>query len=69
MVESTASDGVEWAGDGDQSETNGRRAWPVLRSASPDPCDGRNPMTDRLCLLGHHAGYHRDEVGAEWLDD
>jgi hypothetical protein len=68
MVESTAQDGVEWAGDGDRPETK-QRSWPVLRSASPDPCDGRNPRTDRLCRLGYHQGYHRDDAGVEWLDD
>lgn len=45
------------------------RGWPILRSAQEVDCDGRNPMTERACVLGHHQGYHRDAAGAEWLDD
>lgn len=47
------------------------KGWPLLRSAQELDCDGdgKNPMTGRLCVLGDHRGYHRDEVGAEWLDD
>ena len=33
------------------------------------PCDSKNPSTGRICVLGHHNGYHRDETGAEWLDE
>jgi hypothetical protein len=47
----------------------GAREWPVLRSAQELACDGRNPHTDELCVLGYHRGPHRDEAGAEWLDD
>jgi len=32
-------------------------------------CDGENPATGRPCLLGQHKGFHRDDAGAEWLDD
>ncbi|MEU8223633.1 hypothetical protein [Kribbella sp. NPDC048915] len=45
------------------------RDWPVLKAAQDFDCDGRNPRTDRDCVLGHHQGYHRDEMGVEWLDD
>jgi hypothetical protein len=69
MVESTASDGVEWASDGDQLTSQSHLGWPELRSSPPDPCEGRNPMTERACRLSHHRGYHRDDTGAEWLDD
>lgn len=43
--------------------------WPILRAAQDIDCDGNNPTTGRRCVLGHHTGYHRDELGAEWLDD
>lgn len=69
MIESTAHDDVEWAGDSDQPDGPTKQAWPDLRSAAPDPCEGRNPMTGRVCRLGYHQGYHRDDTGAEWLDD
>lgn len=54
------------AGQGVEKDSKG---WPILRSAQDLACDGKNLMTGRTCLLGHHAGYHRDETGAEWLDD
>ncbi|TDO45672.1 hypothetical protein EV651_12861 [Kribbella sp. VKM Ac-2571] len=43
--------------------------WPSLRAAQDFDCDGKNPTSGRSCILGHHQGYHRDETGAEWLDD
>jgi len=43
--------------------------WPVLKSATDVTCDGLNPRTDAVCILGHHHGYHRDRTGDEWLDD
>ncbi|TCC19990.1 hypothetical protein E0H50_37850 [Kribbella sindirgiensis] len=43
--------------------------WPELRSSQDLECDGTNPSSKRPCVLGDHQGYHRDEVGAEWLDD
>lgn len=60
--------GVEWGGTGptEPVETD-KRGWVVLRSSPA--CDGRNPMTGRVCLLGDHKGYHRDTAGAEWLED
>jgi len=45
------------------------RKWPVLRSAQDIGCDGLNPHTDEVCLLGQHRGPHRDKAGVEWLDD
>lgn len=45
------------------------KGWPILRAAQDFDCDGRNPATERPCVLGNHRGYHRDEVGVEWLDD
>jgi hypothetical protein len=42
---------------------------PILRVVQDIGCDGENPQTGRSCILGHHHGYHRDETGAEWLDD
>ncbi|MEU4195125.1 hypothetical protein AB0E69_24710 [Kribbella sp. NPDC026611] len=45
------------------------KGWPLLRSAQDFDCDGKHPMTKRSCVLGHHHGYHRDETGAEWLDE
>jgi hypothetical protein len=45
------------------------REWPVLRSAQELDCDGRNPRTDKPCLLGYHQGPHRDAIGEEWLDN
>lgn len=58
--------GVEWTGQpgGDQPHGTG---WPSLRPA--ERCDGENPMTGNPCIIGHHKGYHRDNSGAEWLDD
>lgn len=46
-----------------ECETDGR----ILHAA--EPCDGTNPMTGRPCGMGYHQGYHRDAVGAEWLDE
>lgn len=46
----------------------GKRGWPILHSAA-EPCDGIHPATRRACVLGYHRGFHRDTVGAEWLDD
>lgn len=69
MVESAVGDGVEWAGDSDKPHRQSELGWPELRSAPADPCEGRNPTTKRLCQLGYHQGYHRDDTGAEWLDD
>jgi hypothetical protein len=45
------------------------KGWPILRSAQDLACDGKNPMTGRICVLGDHQGYHRDEIGTEWLDE
>ena len=45
------------------------RGWPILRSAQDLNCDGKNPMTGRICVLGYHQGFHRDDTGVEWLDD
>ena len=59
--------GVEWVGDQDERTASDGRGWPILRAS--DSCDGANPMTGRPCTLGHHAGYHRDTLGAEWLDE
>lgn len=45
--------------------------WPELRSAqevAAEECDGVNPSTNALCVLGYHKGHHRDAAGAEWLD-
>lgn len=58
--------GAEWSGIPDPPKPSGL-GWPELRSAQQ--CDGENPMTGRLCLNGHHQGFHRDDSGAEWLDD
>lgn len=44
------------------------RGWPILRSASTEPCDGAHPATGSPCVLDDHAGYHRDVSGDEWLD-
>ncbi|MDX6281977.1 MAG: hypothetical protein QOH03_3048 [Kribbellaceae bacterium] len=62
----TAHAGVESGGqpDGDQPHGTG---WPSLHPA--ERCDGENPMTGRPCINGDHKGYHRDSLGAEWLDD
>jgi len=43
--------------------------WPILRAAREFTCDGKNPASDRVCLLGHHQGFHRDDTDAQWLDD
>jgi hypothetical protein len=43
--------------------------WPELSASPTEPCDGLNPMTQRPCVLGHHSGYHRDQTGAQWLDE
>jgi hypothetical protein len=51
---------------GPELDTGG---WPILRSAQEIDCDGKNPATGRSCVLGHHNGFHRDELDAEWLDD
>jgi hypothetical protein len=45
------------------------RRWPELKSAKEIACDGKNPMTGRVCILGHHNGFHKDDTGAEWLDE
>ncbi|RZU15918.1 hypothetical protein EV645_3459 [Kribbella rubisoli] len=55
--------------DAKSGTSRGGTSWPTLRAAQDFECDGRNPLTDRVCVLGHHQGFHRDEVGAEWLDD
>jgi hypothetical protein len=57
---------VEWDGEPSEPRPTGL-GWPTLRPA--ERCDGENPMTGRGCINGHHQGYHRDETGAEWLDD
>ena len=54
---------------GQQGVEKDSKGWPILRSAQEFDCDGKNPMTGRICVLGDHQGYHRDEIGAEWLDD
>jgi hypothetical protein len=52
------------------NQTERRRCdWPVLRSAPEVACYGQNPHNDDPCALGQHRGPHRDEAGAEWLDD
>jgi hypothetical protein len=62
MTSGTASLlGVEWGGEPNDT------GWPTLRPA--ERCDGENPMTGRPCINGHHNGYHRDNSGAQWLDD
>lgn len=61
--------GVEWAGTPEERPELDERGWPILKPSPPGACDGTNPMTGRLCSLGHHSGYHRDAFGAEWLDD
>jgi hypothetical protein len=43
--------------------------WPELSASRTEPCDGLNPTTQRLCVLGHHSGFHRDASGTEWLDE
>ncbi|MFI7068506.1 hypothetical protein ACIBL3_46490 [Kribbella sp. NPDC050124] len=43
--------------------------WPILRSAQELDCDGKNPVSGSMCVLGYHQGYHRDDVGVQWLDD
>ncbi|TCC43498.1 hypothetical protein E0H50_03290 [Kribbella sindirgiensis] len=58
--------GVEWGGDLREPQPVGL-GWPTMRAA--ERCDGENPMTGRVCIKGHHKGYHRDASGAEWLDD
>ncbi|MET9269160.1 hypothetical protein [Kribbella sp. NPDC003557] len=52
-----------------QGEPKDGGTWPVLRAAQDFDCDGINRVTERPCVLGDHRGFHRDEVGAEWLDD
>lgn len=62
--------GVEWGGDGHSPTPvveKDTRGWPILHPA--EPCDGENPMTGRRCTRDYHHGYHRDTVGAEWLDE
>jgi hypothetical protein len=44
------------------------RGWPILHSAD-EICDGTHPFTGRTCARGYHQGYHRDDSGAEWLDE
>jgi hypothetical protein len=63
--------GVEWGGTPDERPDLERdeRDWPILKPSPSGVCDGTNPMTGRICALGHHNGYHRDAFGAEWLDD
>ncbi|MGW6201502.1 hypothetical protein ACWF0M_35510 [Kribbella sp. NPDC055110] len=41
--------------------------WPALQPA--ERCDGENPITGTACIIGRHRGYHRDNTGAQWLDD
>ena len=59
--------GVEWGGRSEQDDQPERdaRGWPILHPA----CDSVNPVNRHGCVLGHHAGQHRDDTGAEWLDD
>lgn len=60
--------GVEWVGGKDeQAVETDARGWPILHAN--DPCDGVNPLTGRRCMRSWHTHYHRDAVGAEWLDD
>jgi hypothetical protein len=58
--------GVEWV-DGPDDDHRVGTGWPTLRPA--ERCDGENPMTGKPCINGLHKGYHRDNSGAEWLDD
>jgi hypothetical protein len=69
MVGTRTRDGFERAGDNDQPVQRDARGWPILRPSRSGPCEGRNPMTGGICLLGDHEGYHRDDSGAEWLDE
>ncbi|WP_432944023.1 hypothetical protein ACQPXM_01735 [Kribbella sp. CA-253562] len=65
-TQETGRVGVEWGGrpsDEDLDATD----WPRLQPSAR--CDGENPMTGRACVNGYHQGYHRDSIGAEWLDD
>lgn len=55
--------GVEWGTPPGEDKPD----WPILHPA--EDCDGLNPMTGRVCIRGYHDGYHRDDTGAEWLDD
>lgn len=50
-------------------ETRETSKWPELRSAQDIDCDGVNPRTGAACVLGYHVGFHRDDSGAEWLDN
>lgn len=45
------------------------RVWPALSASRTEPCDGAHPETGQPCVLGYHAGFHRDASGVEWLDD
>lgn len=58
--------GVEWSGEPTPPKPSGL-GWPTLRPT--ERCDGENPMTGRPCINGCHKGYHRDGLGAEWLDE
>jgi len=65
-VGTTGLFGVEWAGEPARSQQN-NLGWPELHAA--ERCDGENPMTGRPCIRGDHKGFHRDAIGADWLDD
>lgn len=72
--QATTRTGVEWVVDAEEQERpavdSEGRGWPVLRpSDGTQPCEGANPETGRACVVGYHKGYHRDVVGARWLDD
>lgn len=66
MVTTATRSEVEWVGEPPTPEGTG---WPDLRPSPSSACDGANPSTGRVCILGHHSGYHRDSAGAEWLDE
>ncbi|MFK4083345.1 hypothetical protein ACI2LF_04505 [Kribbella sp. NPDC020789] len=54
---------------GTAATSDGGNPTPTAPDWPTDRCDGANPMTGSPCINGHHKGYHRDILGAEWLDD
>ncbi|GAB3820215.1 hypothetical protein [Kribbella italica] len=60
--------GVEWVGRPDEDSPELERdahGWPILHQA----CDSVNPANRHRCVVGRHVGEHRDDTGAEWLDN
>jgi hypothetical protein len=41
----------------------------MLRLIAEDTCDGVDPETHEVCVLGEHKGYHRTADGTEWLSE